>query len=212
MEGNAYLIYIAVGTVVLIAGIIINLKLKRDGNKRHDLASKLNSRMAKRLALSKSIKQIQWQDKFAIDNGIIDKDHRILFSLINRFNMNVPKFTSQRQVMPFMLSLKDYTQKHFEREEKLQKISGFAFCEDHMAKHTELITDLDDLVIKVENANEDTINVLAAEIGQFLHNWLVSHVLDEDIGMKPYVERMREKADEMKPLRSPTRHVSEIAN
>jgi hemerythrin len=208
MESYSYILYIIGGIVILTAGITVNIMLKREGNDRRDLASKLKSRKIKRLSLSKSIKQIQWQEKYAVDNGIIDKDHRILFGLINRFNMNVPKFTSPRQVMPFMHSLKQYTEKHFEREEKLQKAAGYAFCEDHKAKHAALIADLDMIARKAQNANEDTINDIASEAGKFCYDWLISHVLDEDLGMRPYVARMRDKADIMRPLRPATRENS----
>ena len=43
-------------------------------------------------------------------------------------------------------------------------------------------------------ANEDNISDLAVEIGTFLREWLTGHVIESDLPMKAYVDRMRDES------------------
>ncbi|MDP6572176.1 MAG: hemerythrin family protein [Rhodospirillales bacterium] len=194
------LLAIIVIIVFMVLGIMIRVSLKKKDTERSRAASEANKRKEKRAALSKSVKKIQWEDRFVVDEGVIDRDHKFLFNLINAFNENLSKYHSADQMAPILESLTKYTQTHFRREEKLQQISGFSFHEYHKKEHIALIEKFNSMVRKAEKANEDNVTDVAIEIGSFLQEWLIEHVIDNDLLMKPYVDRMREHAAGMDNL------------
>jgi hemerythrin len=148
----------------------------------------------KRAAASKTVKVIQWGEQFVVDGGVIDQDHKTLFGLINEFNQNIPRFESFDQMVPVLTALKKYTQTHFQREEKLQRLAGYPFRQDHKNEHDAMIEEFDDLVRKAKQADEDTVTDAAVELGSFLRRWLTGHVIENDLPLKAYVKRMREHA------------------
>jgi hemerythrin len=177
---------------VFVLGVLYNMKLTRSNKNFVPDANKAFKPTAMQLSLSKSIKQIPWRNDYRIDNGPLDNEHFALFGLINRFNINVLRFTSAAQIMPFMASLKEYTEEHFELEEELQRKSGYAFYDDHKMKHALLINELNILTKKAKNAKKDNVTDIALEIGLWLQDWLETHFLEDDLSMKPYINRMQD--------------------
>jgi hemerythrin len=189
------LFIIAVAVVVL--GLMIRSSQKKKGAEEYTATLKAKKRAAKRAELAKSIKKISWSDQFVVDEGVIDKDHQFLFELINKFNQNVPNYQSAAQMVPVLTLLTKYTQTHFQREIKLQKAAAYPYIEDHQKEHNDLIAKYNELIKKAEKANEDNIMDVAAEIGAFLEEWLLNHVVENDLALKPYVDKMREMATSM---------------
>lgn len=175
---------------ITVGGIMMRKSDKKDAEEKTRLAE-INKRRAE---LSKSIKKIQWQDLFTIDEGIIDKGNKTLFGLVNEFNESIPSFQSPGEMLSILASLKKYTQTHFPREEKLQLASKFPFCEDHKKEHEALVEKLNGFIEKVMGANEDNVTDVAVEIGSFLEGWITGHVIENDLPLKPYVDRLRKDA------------------
>ncbi|MBT3361720.1 MAG: hemerythrin family protein [Rhodospirillales bacterium] len=196
-----------IAVLVVVAGILILILQKKSEQKRAHSAldaeqsartAKLTA--AKRAELSKTIKKVQWAKQFAVDAGVIDRDHQILFGRINNFNQSIPAFRTAEQMLPTLESLKKYTQIHFQREERLQRLSEFPFRDDHKEKHDALIKSVEDLIEKAKRANEDNITDIAVEISSVFEKWVTGHVIENDLLMKPYVDRMREHASGMDKL------------
>ena len=195
MEGYSYLIALGVIAVAaIVVGVMIRISHKKKAEEQTRSASKAKQKAEKKAALLKSVKKIKWGTQFSVDGGLIDRDHKTLFGLINEFNQNIPKFQSSDQMMPYLASLKNYTQTHFQREEKLQQVSAYPFRDEHKQEHDAMIGKLDGLIQKAKQANEDSVIDVAAEIGSFLQEWLTEHVIENDLPMKPYVDRMRQQA------------------
>jgi len=177
-----------IAVAVIVGGIMMRTSDKKEKSEKTRLAEKEK----KKAELSKSVKKIQWRDQFAIDGGIIDKDNRTFFGLVNEFNESIPNFESPGQMLSILASIKKYTQTHFQREEKLQLKSAFPFCEEHKKEHEALVEKLNGLIKKVMQANEDNVTDVAVEIGSFLQEWITGHVIESDLPLKPYVDRLRE--------------------
>ena len=191
MEDYTFLIgFGVIAVAVIVGGVMMRTSDKKKAAEQTRSAEKEK----KRAGLSKSVKKIQWRDQFAIDGGIIDKDHRTLFGLVNEFNESIPRFQNPGQMLSILASLKKYTQTHFQREEKLQQVSGYSFCEEHKKEHEALIEKLNGFIEKVMRANEDNFTDVAVEIGSFLEKWITGHVIESDLPLKPYVDRLREDA------------------
>ena len=89
-----------------------------------------------------AIKIMEWSEKFIVDNGLIDNDHKFLIELINEFNENVPNFSKPEDMKPYLLSLKKYTQTHFAREERLQEAAQYNLRKEHRVEHRDMIAQL----------------------------------------------------------------------
>ena len=188
-----YTFLIGIGVIavaVVIGGVMMKKSQKKDEAERIRFARNAK----KRAEAAKSVKKIQWKDQFSIGQRVIDKDHRTLFGLVNKFNESIPRFQNPGQMLSILASLKKYTQTHFQREEKLQQVLAFPFCEDHKKEHEALIEKLNGLIEKAMRANEDNVTDVAVEIGSFLEEWITGHVLESDLPLKPYVDRIREDA------------------
>ena len=189
MEEYGFLIgSVGIVITVIVAGAMISKSRKKEAEERIRAAKIAN----KKAVALKSIKKIQWGDQFSIDKGIIDKEHEILFGLVEEFNEIIPDLESPGQMLPVLASIKKYTQTHFQREEKLQLISDYPFCEEHKKEHQALVEKLNDLIKKVMQANEDNMFDVAEEIGTFLRVWLTGHVIESDLPLRAYVDRLRE--------------------
>ncbi len=186
--------------VVVVVGIKIKTSHKKSDAERSKQASIMKKQAEKRKQLAKSVKIIQWSDQYIVDQGIIDKDHQFLFTQINKFNMAIPALQTADQMMPLLISLQRYTQAHFAREEKLQLASGYIFHEDHQAEHKAMIDKLNGFVKKAEKAKNENLLEVVSEIGTFLQEWLTGHVIENDLTMTPYVDRIRENSAGMASL------------
>lgn len=200
--------YIGVFAAVTITVFALLLMIRSAINRRETEVSgvvaqhlKLKAeKEAKKQALRKSIKLIKWDDTFIVDGGILDRDHQALFKLINAFNKSVPDFESPSQVAPFLKSLSKYIQAHFKREEKLQQVSGFIFHDEHKEEHQVMVEKYNVLVLKASKATRQNITDIAVEIGDFLQEWLTEHVIENDLQMRPFVDRMKEHSSTMTEL------------
>jgi len=104
-------------------------------------------------------------------------------------------------MMPILASLEKYTQTHFQREEKLQRIAGYPFSDDHRAEHEGLMMKFGELANKAKRANDTNVTRVASEIGTFLEQWITVHVIESDLPMRPFVDRMRNHARGMGRLK-----------
>lgn len=180
--------------------VVIGITIKKSQKKEEAKIARLTKNAKKRAEAAKTVKKIQWRDEFCVDNGLIDRDHKTLFRLINEFNQGIVSFTKPDQMVPLLASFTEYTKTHFKREEALQEASGFSFREEHKREHTALIEKFEGLKQKALQANEDNVTDVAVEIGTFLREWLTGHVIESDLPLKPYVDLMRDSADGMKEL------------
>ena len=189
MEDYIFLVNFGViAVLVIIGGVMLNNSHKK---KAAELARSADKRK-KKAELLKSIKKVQWKDQFAIDGGVIDDDHKTLFGLVNEFNESIPSLESPGQMLSILASIKKHTQTHFPREEKLQQILDFPFCEEHQKEHEALVEKLNGLIKKVMQTNEDHVLDVAVEIGSFLQEWITGHVIESDLPLKSLVDRKRE--------------------
>ncbi len=147
-----------------------------------------------------------WKDSMAVDNGVIDNDHRHLIEIMDGLMILVSSKAPQGAVIAMMGALQDFAQKHFEREEALQQASGYPGFEEHRQVHARL---LDDLRNYIENLSSFSCADLTPEqckermheMKRFLTRWLIAHILGEDVKLRPHVQKMRPVADAMTPLR-----------
>jgi len=145
---------------------------------------------------------INWRDKMSVDDGVIDQDHKHLIDIINRFENTAKDGLSLDEALEILYALKFYASTHFHREERLQVLIEFPFCDAHKKEHQELLEALDDIITDVKFSNDDSHTKIARDTAVLLRDWLVDHILQSDLRMRPFVDALRREGRNMEDLAS----------
>lgn len=145
---------------------------------------------------------IQWRDALSVGHPQIDQDHKHLIGLINDFETAISGEIEHRKVARILLGLFNYTQEHFAREERLQLEIRYPFHDGHRHAHRDLVRSLGDILDTYSKepdiAQRDAI---VRRMVVFLRQWLVDHIIENDLRMKPYIAKWIEQ----RKYRSPSR-------
>jgi hemerythrin-like metal-binding protein len=126
---------------------------------------------------------ILWQKELELGNPLIDTQHRMLILLCNKLDIAIQTHETQYAVQRVILELKKFTEFHFVSEENLMLEIGYPELEQHMLIHSELLRQLNDGLIQINRHNEQPAELLA-----FLKQWLVDHVVHEDLKIADHVK------------------------
>ena len=145
---------------------------------------------------------IRWRAAMAIDQGLIDDDHRHLIDIINRFGNYVSRGTvGLADAVDVLHALEFYAEAHFEREERLQRLIDYPESQLHHDEHQRLMQTLAEIIAKTRSVAEaDTVEVVP-ELIRLLRAWLLDHVIKLDLHMKPYAGLMKTHARGLPGLR-----------
>jgi hemerythrin len=139
---------------------------------------------------------IVWREEMSVDGGVIDADHKALIALVNDVDLVGPGTAMPAQLMAILGRLGSYARTHFDREQRLQLATGFTFAQAHEARHRGLLRELDAMCAECESGPPGQIEAFHARLRDFLHNWLVDHIIKADLLMKPFVPRMQRHAQD----------------
>lgn len=134
---------------------------------------------------------IVWRDQMSVSNHLIDMDHRLLICKINMVELSLQApGEGLANVRLALDQLEDYTEQHFEREERLQVAINYPSWGDHKKLHHSLVERLQE--IKAQVLQDEDPSRMAAEssrITDLLRDWLLVHVLQEDMKLKSYLAK-----------------------
>ena len=118
---------------------------------------------------------IEWNEKFSVRNTGLDKEHKKLFSLINKLNDAVSEKKDRSLCNEILFSLLEYTEYHFSNEEGLLKEYGYSQLDQHVKAHNVLIG-------RVKKLREQSAKgePLTGEMLRFLEEWICQHILVVD--------------------------------
>jgi hemerythrin len=85
--------------------------------------------------------------------------------------------------------LHEYSLEHFAREEKFAVAVGFEQASGLHESHQMLMKRLGNIRTAYMNAEKAWSPQLAQEFLEFLRNWLVDHIIREDLQMKPLLQK-----------------------
>ncbi|MBX9635234.1 MAG: hemerythrin family protein, partial [Magnetospirillum sp.] len=108
-----------------------------------------------------------------------------------------------KKIARVLLSLVDYTGEHFAREEKLQLAIRYPYHESHRRSHRDVLKKLSDIVTEYsQTAAGPGRDRMVRDLANFLKEWLVDHIIQSDLRMKPYVLQMQaQKAESIRRQR-----------
>ncbi|OIQ93849.1 bacteriohemerythrin [mine drainage metagenome] len=134
---------------------------------------------------------IEWRNVMSVGDPTVDGDHKHLIDLINAFETSISGEIDHRKIARVLLGLVQYTGEHFAREEELQLKVRYPYYESHRKQHRDVLRQLQHVLTEYTEAHGVVQDSMIREISRFLKDWLVGHIIESDLRMKPYIEKMR---------------------
>jgi hemerythrin len=134
---------------------------------------------------------LQWRDQLSVGNDLIDTDHKYLIDIINKTEASM-KANNQVELLVVLDELAHYGQTHFDREERVAKAVGYPRTDQLHDSHVKLIVSLSKVKAELGDSWTDEAQV---QFTTFLRDWLIQHVIKEDIPMKPWMTKFSPRFD-----------------
>lgn len=131
---------------------------------------------------------VVWREQLRVGNDIIDDDHRHLIDIINRIGTGL-KSGDPASIHTDLQHLHDYSLQHFEREEGIAFAVGYERASRLQHAHLELMERLATIRCAFVNTERAWSSQLGREFHDFLRNWLIDHVIKEDMLMKTDLQK-----------------------
>ncbi|HLO77718.1 MAG TPA: hemerythrin family protein [Magnetospirillum sp.] len=146
---------------------------------------------------------IAWREAMCVGDPTVDADHKHLVDMINAFEVAIAGKIDHKKVARVLLGLVEYTGQHFAREEELQLAIRYPYHESHRRSHRDVLRKLSDIMTEYTKAPEGPVrDNMVRSLANFLKEWLVDHIIQSDLRMKPYVLQIQaQKAEAIKRKR-----------
>jgi len=129
-----------------------------------------------------------WRDQLSVGNNVIDEDHKYLIEVINQVEKSLAA-KNRSELAKDLDSLTQYSLLHFEREERIAKAVGYAQVEHLNQSHANLMKNLDEVRGAFDAAGQEWSPETVGHFTKFLREWLIDHVIKEDLLMKPLMQK-----------------------
>lgn len=127
---------------------------------------------------------LRWDNRLCVGVEEIDDQHKALIGYCNDLVAAVRRGRGQKAVAKLMNQLREYTVRHFTAEEGLMERMGYPELGAHRAVHNQLTKQvkLYQRQIYQQHAPEP------AEVRSFLKDWLINHILAEDLKIAAFLK------------------------
>ena len=127
---------------------------------------------------------LTWHERYSVGNADIDHQHRELFDFVNQLaEVGRPGMSSESgRILDDLIA---HTVEHFKFEESLMLQIGFPNAIDHKKMHEELLKQVKELRAKMKVGGHLTL----ISIVRFLADWLMNHIMREDMDYMPCLKR-----------------------
>ena len=129
-----------------------------------------------------------WRDQLSVGNNVIDSDHKYLIEIINKVEQALVK-RNRNELSAALDSLAQYSRVHFDREEKIAAAVKYTQVPQLNQSHQELLKQLDQMKDEIAAMGQDWSAEAAERFTGFLRDWLINHVIREDLLMKPVLQK-----------------------
>jgi hemerythrin-like metal-binding protein len=121
---------------------------------------------------------IKWDDVYKTGNYVIDYQHKRLVRAINDVAEVSKNSELKQSLLHFVIDeLFNYTKYHFSTEEALMKRMNYSQVDEHKVLHAEFVEKLKVIKDEFETKNRE----IDHELLSFLKDWLMGHILEEDV-------------------------------
>jgi hemerythrin len=143
---------------------------------------------------------IKWNDKISIDHGVLDEEHKVFIDLANKFIHQDKRFSDLKQARKFLADLKGHLLLHFKNEEDYQREIDYSNMVAHHEQHQSMLFFLDDIINKVDNYKNDQLHVIDKLTTKLLTDFLVKHMLEEDMKMRDFAKKLEQQPREQQEV------------
>lgn len=126
----------------------------------------------------------EWNERFEIGIQEIDDDHKALVNLMNDLYEAMQDGSGGALLIQIFSALKDYTETHFAKEERIMTQWDVPGQKQHFQEHQKMIAKLSDL----ENRHRKGEAAISLQTLTFLRDWLRNHICVLDQAMAERVE------------------------
>ena len=126
---------------------------------------------------------IKWRDSLSVGVDSIDADHKKLLTIVNEMFEAVRDQKGSEHITIQVDKLIQYTQEHFVAEEAAMAKVHYPALDAHKRSHEKLIQEVAKFKERIDNSEEDTV----IPFYHFLRDWLLDHILEEDMKYKPFL-------------------------
>ena len=120
---------------------------------------------------------IEWNDRYRIGHEEVDQQHQYIFKLRNSLESKITTGADRQDSLETIGALVDYALRHFADEEFLMQQIDFSGLARHRWRHSEFAGKVAEMATDWGSGKE----ISAEEIRDYLTEWLLDHILAEDM-------------------------------
>jgi methyl-accepting chemotaxis protein len=139
---------------------------------------------------------IEWSPRLSVAIAEFDEDHKKLIELLNALWDANEQRRGHSVLDRIFAELAEYTVTHFKREEALFARWTYPGADHHVESHRKLIATLSEIQQRFRGASSDAV---ADDAFDFLRDWLVRHIMGEDVLYANYFSTLGMKSIADKP-------------
>jgi hemerythrin len=120
---------------------------------------------------------LTWNERYRVGHDLIDRQHQRLFVLVNDLELKIAAGADRKDSLDIIQALIDYALLHFSDEEAFMQQIDFENITRHRWLHSEFAGKIADMALEWGQGKEIT----AEQLRDFLTDWLLDHILTEDM-------------------------------
>jgi hemerythrin len=124
-----------------------------------------------------------WNSKYSVGVEAMDKQHIMLFTMINDLHSAMTKGQAQAFTRDLLNKLAKYVHEHFTAEEAMMASTRYPDIVKHRTLHHDLTQKVDEFAARYARG-EGGLNV---QLLNFLRDWLTNHIQTVDHGYTSWV-------------------------
>ena len=126
---------------------------------------------------------VQWTEKFSVGVRELDQQHQQLIKMLNRLIATQGTIaTHSETISDILMAMTRYAQTHFKTEERLMEAYGYPGLEKQKMQHR----DFRKKTVGFSTATTFGINQVPEDLLTYLTNWLVHHILEDDMAYRAF--------------------------
>jgi len=131
-----------------------------------------------------------WKESFNTHIPLIDRQHRKIFGVLNRLYDAAQAPVDHNYVMQSLREMNEYSNLHFSTEERLMTHYGYPELETQKQQHKYY---REQMVVQLTKAFHEEDETVCKNSLQFLRDWFLNHILQEDLKLAEAVAQKNEQ-------------------
>jgi len=129
----------------------------------------------------------EWSSLLETGHETIDSQHKEIFAAVNSFAEACENGKGKEEIEKTLAFLVEYTKKHFQDEENIQREYNFPDYERHRRAHLDFFKKVHWLVgrYQVEGPTEALLREILTTVG----DWLLHHIKSDDFVVAAFVRQ-----------------------